>query len=107
MEPAQIHSIMRAWRTAPERTRIRNTYFEPIDHPNTALWLEVDPPSKTVRWRFQFLDMGMCFVIEKAFCLRDTDAGTPEELERLVFDHYRPFTLDDQHVRDTLNASAK
>ena len=77
-----MNSLMRAWRTVPERTRIRKTYFEPIDHPNIALWLEVDPPSQTMRWRFQFLDMCMCFVIEKAFCLRDTDASTPEELER-------------------------
>ena len=46
-------------------------------------------------------------MIEKAFCLRDTDASAPEELERIVFDHYRPFTHDDKHLRDILDAPAK
>ena len=52
--------------------------------PYTHLWIDPDVSDGTLKWRYQFMDLGMCHVIEEA-CSVAAIHQHPSEEERLAF----------------------
>ena len=84
---------------------IHETYFRA--GPYSHLFLHPIFSSEThtsVRWTYTFNDMGMQFVIDKAFFISNdgvvsgVKAANVDELARLVFDHYHAYVADLRHL---------
>lgn len=56
----------------------------------THLWIDPDIADGVLRWRYQFMDLGMCHVIEREYSVREINrCGTEEEKLSFVFSgHY-------------------
>ena len=94
-----VASALQSWAEPTARTRLCETFFEPEGRLYTSLWLNAD--ADQVEWRYQFMDLGMCFELSRRFSLTELcqlGASTQDELERLVFDHYKAFVAEDRHL---------
>jgi hypothetical protein len=69
-----------AWRS---RTgEIHSKFFRPGLY--THLWIDPDTSSGTLKWRYQFMDLGMCHVIEREYRLEEISLHDSEQ-EQLSF----------------------
>ena len=94
-----VVSALHSWAEPAAGARLLESYFEPADRKYAHLWLDAD--ADRVEWRYQFADLGLCFELSRRFSLEELcelGASTQDELERLVFDHYRPLTEGDAHL---------
>ena len=69
-----------AW--CSQSDEIRSAFFRSGLY--THLWIDPDVSSGTLKWRYQFMDLGMCHVIEEA-CSIDAINELPSDQERLAF----------------------
>jgi hypothetical protein len=94
-----VVSALHSWAEPAAGARLLESYFEPADRKYAHLWLDAD--ADRVEWRYQFADLGMCFELYRRFSLAELcqlGTSTQDELERLVFDDYRPLTEGDAHL---------
>ncbi len=78
---------MNEWRE--QTARIQSEFFRTGKH--THLWIDPSVADGTLKWKFWFLDLGMCHVIESEHPMSDIDEDIDKSKERVFGGRYRAF----------------